>query len=63
MIRTITKAYVRLYTDNGQVTAYVEWVDGKGRTGRTEGKPANPHMKALLAHAKRDGLRVGAERW
>lgn len=37
MIARITKAYIRRYSDNGQVTAYVEWTDGRGCTGRTEG--------------------------
>ncbi len=56
---TITKAYVRLYTDNRQVKAYVEWSDGS----RTEGSPRNTHIKALLTAAKRQGLPVKAERW
>ena len=37
MIKQITRAYIRTYADNGQVTAYVEWVDSKGKPGRTEG--------------------------
>ena len=63
MIATINKAYVRLYTDSQQVTAYVEWTNAKGKTGRTEGKPSGAHMKALLARAKREGVKVTAERW
>lgn len=37
MIKKITRAYVRHYRDNGQMTAYVEWIDGRGKAGRTEG--------------------------
>lgn len=63
MIATITAAYVRKYTDNGQTKAYVEWIDGKGRTGRTEGKPRNAHMQALLARAEREGVTVQKQVW
>jgi hypothetical protein len=63
MIKTITKAYIRTYGDNGQTTAYVEWVDGRGRAGRTEGKPDNLHMLALLARAEREGVTVKRETW
>lgn len=37
MITHITRAFVRHYRDNGQITACVEWVDHRGSTGRTEG--------------------------
>ena len=37
MIVKITRAYVRHYSDNGQTTAYVEWLDNRGKAGRTEG--------------------------
>lgn len=60
---TIIKAYVRKYSDNEQITAYVEWTDARGRTGRTEGKPGNAHMLALLARAEREGLTVSKEVW
>lgn len=64
MIAKITKAYVRTYTDNGQVTAYIEWLDQRNRSGRTEGAyPPGEHMGALLARAKREGVPVTRERW
>lgn len=63
MIKSVTKAYVRTYTDTGQVTAYVEWVDHRGRSGRTEGEPDGTHMQALLARAEREGVKVEKERW
>lgn len=63
MIVQITRAYIRTYTDNGQTTAYVEWIDNKGNTGRTEGKPTSTHMKALLDRAKREGVQVEHEQW
>lgn len=62
-IERITRAYIRVYGDSGQRTAYVEWVDGKGKSGRTEGKPSGLHMKALLARAKREGLTIEKEKW
>ena len=37
MITKITAAYTRYYRDNCQLTAYIEWVDSKGKAGRTEG--------------------------
>lgn len=75
MIAKITKAYVRTYSDNGQTTAYVEWVDERGRPGRTEGPmwrhatgPNGPqvfysHMQALFARAKREGAPITREHW
>lgn len=63
MIARITKAYIRTYSDNGQTTAYVEWVSDKGKSGRTEGPPDNTHMQALLQRARREGVTVKRERW
>lgn len=62
-IKEITKAYIRTYEDNGQVTAYVEWIDDKGKPGRTEGKPDGAHMKALLDRAKREKVKVEQQKW
>jgi hypothetical protein len=69
MIAKITKAYVRLYSDNGQCAAYVEWIDDTGQCGRTEGEadtawgPKGSHMSALFARAKREGVSPTWERW
>lgn len=63
MITKITKAYIRTYSDSGQTTAYVEWVDDKSKTGRTEGKEHNPHMQALLKRAEREGVEVKRQQW
>lgn len=63
MITQITKAYIRTYSDSGQVTAYVEWVDNKGKTGCTEGEENNLHMAALLKRAEREGVEVERQRW
>jgi hypothetical protein len=62
-IASIRTANVRLYTDSGQVQANVEWCDEKGKTGRTSGPPSSTHMKALLKRAKREGIKVEAQRW
>lgn len=63
--RTITKVYTRFYSDNRQLTAYVEWSDGS----RTEGEAAKPltpkglHMAALFDRAKREGQAITHEVW
>lgn len=63
MIKTITKAYIRTYTENETTKAYVEFVDEDDANSRIEGEPDNPHMLALLARAEREGLQVERERW
>lgn len=73
MITRITKAYIRKYSDNGQTVAYVEWIDGKGKTGRTEGSEHRDcciptphfgtHMQALLDRATREGVTVERQQW
>lgn len=63
MIAKTTSGYIRHYRDNGQTTAYVEWVNSKGRTGRTEGEVSNPHMQALLIRSKREGVYRGFDIW
>lgn len=73
MIARITKAYIRYYTDNGQKTAYVEWVDHLGKTGRTEGPVKAEtgtleqcygiHMGALFARAICHGTPIDRETW
>jgi hypothetical protein len=63
MITKITKAYVRTYSDNNQTTGYVEWIDNKNKTGRTEGKPNGSHMKELFKRARREGVKVTKEKW
>lgn len=60
-IAQIKKAYIRTYPDSGQVTAYVEFIDSNGQSGRTEGEPNGAHMKALLARARREGIKVEKE--
>lgn len=62
-IEKITSAYVRKYADNDQTVAYVEWVDHRGKHGRTEGKPGGAHMEALMQRAKREGVPVKHETW
>lgn len=69
MIASIQKAYTRLYRDNGQLTAYVEWTDTRGRQGRTEGpaiqpkRPAGVLMAALFARAMGEGVTLQHEVW
>lgn len=72
-IQRITRAYVRTYTDSGQRTAYVEWVDTAGEKGRTESPVrANTgtlaqmygiHMGALMARAICHGVTIEREVW
>lgn len=56
MIAKITRIYTRRSADNGQVTTYVEWVDRRGRTGRTEGSAFSDHMRALISRGEREGV-------
>ena len=70
MITKITAAYVRHYSDNGQTTAYVEWINSHGKTGRTEGAadprtrtPIGAHMTALLDRAAREGVTIEQQIW
>jgi len=63
MIAQITRAYVRHYSDTGQITAYVEWIDHKGIAGRTEGTPGGAHMNALFSRAAREGVCIESEVW
>lgn len=63
MIAKITRAYIRTYSDSGQTTAYVEWIDDKGKPGRTEGRESNGHMIGLLLRAQREGVTIERERW
>jgi hypothetical protein len=63
MIARITAAYTRHYSDNGQRTVYVEWLDDKGHSGRTEGPASSVHMWELLNRAKRGGVIVKHEEW
>lgn len=55
-IYKITSARLTNYIDNGQMTAAITWIDGKGKTGRTEGSPYNEHMQALLCRAAKQGI-------
>lgn len=70
--RTIKRAYVRRYSDTGQIVAYVEWANGsrtestlrrfdigRGRIAVTFGT----HMHQLFARAKAAGLTLQRETW
>ena len=63
MIARITKAYVRTYSDNSQTVIYVEWIDDKGKAGRTESEHGGWHMQALSNRAKREGIPITQETW
>lgn len=62
-IEKFTKAYIRTYSDTGQVKAYVEWIDDFGNRGRTEGNPDGTHMQALLKRARHEGVPTIKEVW
>jgi len=57
--RTVTKAYIRHYSDNGQTKAYIEWADG----ARTEGERNNLHMRELFKRTEREGITITRETW
>ena len=55
----ITKMYIREYTDNGQITCYIDWSDGS----RTEGSEHSEFMQALVVRGIRAGVPLDAEVW
>lgn len=65
------RIYVRRYTDNGEVVAYAEHDKGRTEgvlhyegTRRRGFLPSfGPHMHALFAAAKRQGLCLERETW
>lgn len=64
MLAKFTRAYVRHYRDNHQTTAYIEWIDRDGKSGRTEApvrlpwQAMHPDNKTSLAAVF--GLHMGA---
>ena len=69
-IAQVTDAYVRHYSDNGQTTAYVEWIGSDGGSGLTGGNlfpcphvVLGSHMTALFARANREGIAIRGETW
>ncbi len=72
--RTITKAYVRTYSDSNHTVAYVEWSDGSRSEAVLRILDLGPHydrprmtfgshMHALFAAAKANGVKATRERW
>ena len=61
--RTITRIYIRTYTDNGQQTLYVDWSDRSRTECDAEEACKNQHMQALVRRANQQGLRVEREIW
>jgi hypothetical protein len=71
-IARVTAAYIRTYSDTGQTSACVKWIDVRGRPGIAEGDVTShcpyckqtmsntnglsPHMKALFDRACLDGI-------
>jgi hypothetical protein len=51
---TLVNASVTTYLDTGQTIARVDWADGSSTTG----DPENTHMQALLARARREGIKI-----
>lgn len=62
-IAEITHAAIRYYSDSGQKQAVIEWIDSRGKHGRTTGDPSNGHMQALLSRAERENVPVRKENW
>jgi hypothetical protein len=65
---TITKAYIRRYSDNGQTKAYVEWSDGSRSEGEFTcqccGSPrGGVFIQGLIARARREGVPVEHQSW
>lgn len=71
-MNTITRIYVRRYSDTGQLVAYVEWSNGSRTVGplthtnhpkRLSLPTFGSHMHALMGNAHRAGLRLVRETW
>ena len=62
-IAKINKVYTRTYGDTGQKKTYVEWTDGAGKSGRTEGDANGSHMDALIKRGEREGVQHTHEAW
>ena len=62
-IEKITRFVIITYSDSGQVQAYADWVDNKGKKGRTTGRTDNPHMNALFLRSQREGITCEKETW
>jgi hypothetical protein len=60
---TITRAYIRHYSDNGKTTAYIEWSKGSRTEGAVHGNGAGLHMRDLFARAQREGIKIEHETW
>lgn len=68
----IVGLFVRRYSDTGQVTAYVAWSDGSRAEGTVQcsinhRRPTTfhfgPHMHALAARARCEGVVLQRETW
>lgn len=64
----IQRVYTRYYSDNGQLSAYVDWNDGACTQGEAElyngvRIPCGVHMGALFDRAINSGLTVEHETW
>ena len=66
-IARIQRIYSRHYRDNGRTVYYAEWIDHKGRRGRTESPGEEPsegsHMHALFSRGLAEGLPIEHEEW
>lgn len=54
-----TRGYIRFYTDNNSLVAYVEWSNGS----RTEGGLYSVHIQQLFNRLRREGKPISGERW
>lgn len=59
----IIRIYDRQYSDNGQKILYVKWSDGSETECDAERACASIHMRALIAAAQRQGLKLEHEIW
>ncbi len=62
-VSRIIRIYKRHYRDNNQMTIYIDWSDKSRMECAAEQACANPHMRALIARAQRQGLTLEQEVW
>ncbi|MCC6314805.1 MAG: hypothetical protein IT337_12425 [Thermomicrobiales bacterium] len=60
-ITKITRAYVRRYRDNGQITAYVAWQGQDDRPGYQHGRTEGP-ARTKPEHVADTAIHVGGRR-
>jgi hypothetical protein len=63
MISKITRAAIRIYSNNGRHVALIWYINNHGHYEVIEGRPNGLHMLQLLKRAEREGVKVERQIW